>query len=149
MTSDVEFKYSRADVDSSSQVLPSFPCFTFITICCKACLGTITHSLTMKEPASISRNRQCRIPDTLQAVFLASNRGKEVHQSPPDQSAAKVFQRNWIYQKKSNSAKNEKEGSKKNLWRFTRSKSFRNTDNQDKAVPVVVTAPSTSQVSFP
>jgi hypothetical protein len=106
----------------------------------------------MTETASINRNRQGRIPNTLQAVFLASNRGKEVNLPPPDQSAAKVFKRNWIFQKKSNSGKNDKEGTKKN-WFGLNSKRVEQTEKKDKAVRVVVTAPATeapdtSEVSF-
>jgi len=41
-----------------------------------------------------------RIPQTLQAVFLASNRGKDVHKPPPDRVAFKVFLRNWVFHKK-------------------------------------------------
>lgn len=41
-----------------------------------------------------------RIPQTLQAVFLASNRGKDVHKPPPDRVAFKLFLRNWVFHKK-------------------------------------------------
>ena len=40
--------------------------------------------------------RRERIPRTLQGVFLASNRGKDVHQPPPQQVASKVFFKNWL-----------------------------------------------------
>ncbi len=49
-------------------------------------------------------SRQSRIPFTLQAVFLASNRGNEVHKPPPEKVASKVFFRNWLFQRQSNSA---------------------------------------------
>jgi hypothetical protein len=39
-----------------------------------------------------------RIPLGLQAVFLASNRGKEVHMPPPEKAASKTFTRNWLFQ---------------------------------------------------
>jgi hypothetical protein len=42
-----------------------------------------------------------RIPASLQAVFLASNRGKEVHKPPPGQVCSKVFFTNWYMQRKS------------------------------------------------
>jgi hypothetical protein len=37
-----------------------------------------------------------RIPKSLQAVFLSSNRGNDVHQPPPKQVASKIFLRRWI-----------------------------------------------------
>ena len=40
--------------------------------------------------------RRERIPRTLQGVFLASNRGKDVHQPPPQQVASKTFFKNWL-----------------------------------------------------
>ncbi|GAX24216.1 hypothetical protein FisN_4Lu592 [Fistulifera solaris] len=49
------------------------------------------------------QNKQGRIPLALQAVFLASNRGKEVHKPPPEKAANKVFFRNWLFQKASTS----------------------------------------------
>ena len=49
------------------------------------------------------QRKQGRIPVALQAVFLASNRGKEVHKPPPEKAANKVFFRNWFFQKASNS----------------------------------------------
>lgn len=54
----------------------------------------------MNTPPS---SRQSRIPFTLQAVFLASNRGNEVHKPPPERVASKVFFRNWLFQRQSNS----------------------------------------------
>ena len=38
-----------------------------------------------------------RIPQTLQAVFLASNRGNDVHKPPPDSAASRVYFRNWLF----------------------------------------------------
>jgi hypothetical protein len=40
--------------------------------------------------------RKDRIPRTLQGVFLASNRGKEVFVPPPNSAANKTFFRNWF-----------------------------------------------------
>jgi hypothetical protein len=40
--------------------------------------------------------REGRIPRTLQGVFLASNRGKEVYVPPPNYAANKTFFRNWF-----------------------------------------------------
>ena len=39
-----------------------------------------------------------RIPLALQAVFLASNRGKDVVKPPPSKMAHKTFFRSWIFQ---------------------------------------------------
>ena len=36
--------------------------------------------------------------NTLQAVFLASNRGKDVYKPPPERVAYKTFFRNWFFQ---------------------------------------------------
>lgn len=44
-----------------------------------------------KQQESIHGNGS-RIPKTLQAVFLASNRGRDVHKPPPEHVANKVFQ---------------------------------------------------------
>mmetsp|Transcript_7906 Transcript_7906/g.15323 ORF Transcript_7906/g.15323 Transcript_7906/m.15323 type:complete len:403 (-) Transcript_7906:58-1266(-) len=46
-----------------------------------------------------------RIPEALQQVFLASNRGKEVHKPPPGGLAVKVYKRTWFWQKKSSYTK--------------------------------------------
>lgn len=48
----------------------------------------------MEDSAACSSPREERIPVALQAVFLASNRGKEVHQPPPGCVASQVFPRN-------------------------------------------------------
>jgi hypothetical protein len=44
-----------------------------------------------------SRSRQGRIPATLQAVFLASNRGKDVNKPPPAKVASKIYLRGWLF----------------------------------------------------
>ena len=44
-----------------------------------------------------------RIPEALQQVFLASNRGKEVNKPPPGGIALKVYRRQWFWQKKKSS----------------------------------------------
>jgi hypothetical protein len=51
--------------------------------------------------------RQSRIPPTLQAVFLASNRGKTVEGPPPEQVANRTFFRNWFLQKQTKSSKKD------------------------------------------
>ncbi|GKY93003.1 hypothetical protein MPSEU_000268800 [Mayamaea pseudoterrestris] len=48
-----------------------------------------------------------RIPASLQAVFLTSNRGEEVHKPPPDQSAFKVFTRRFIRKRSGGKSVNE------------------------------------------
>jgi hypothetical protein len=58
----------------------------------------------MSKPQT-ARPRQSRIPFTLQAVFLASNRGKDVHKPPPENDGSKVFFCNWFFQRKSDSKK--------------------------------------------
>jgi hypothetical protein len=58
---------------------------------------------------SNNRSRQGRIPATLQAVFLASNRGKDVNKPPPEKAASKVYFRNWLFQRQAGSK--EKRGS--------------------------------------
>ena len=55
-----------------------------------------------------SRSRQGRIPATLQAVFLASNRGKNVDKPPPAKVASKVFIRNWLFQRQTATKENDK-----------------------------------------
>jgi hypothetical protein len=50
-----------------------------------------------------NRARQGRIPATLQAVFLASNRGREVNKPPPEKAASKVYFRNWLFQRQAGS----------------------------------------------
>ena len=54
-----------------------------------------------------------RIPLSLQAVFLASNRGREVQKPPPEKIAHKTYFRGWNFQglgkkRKSKGTKNEK-----------------------------------------
>jgi hypothetical protein len=53
-----------------------------------------------------------RIPVSLQQVFLASNRGKEVLRPPPGGVAGKVFKRTWFWQKKSTSITKDHDVSK-------------------------------------
>ena len=58
----------------------------------------------------MSTQRQSRIPTSLQAVFLTSNRGMEVSQPPPERVAFKVFFRNWRFQSKTLSDSGNKGG---------------------------------------
>jgi hypothetical protein len=50
-----------------------------------------------------NNSRQVRIPATLQAVFLASNRGTEVNKPPPASAGSKVFFHNWLFQRQAES----------------------------------------------
>jgi hypothetical protein len=63
----------------------------------------------MNATEDSNRSRQGRIPATLQAVFLASNRGKEVNKPPPAAVASKVFFSNWLFQRQTG-ARKEKAG---------------------------------------
>ena len=49
-----------------------------------------------------------RIPATLQAVFLTSNRGKDVSAPPPQRVAFKTFFRGWLGSSESKNVKNAK-----------------------------------------
>jgi hypothetical protein len=40
---------------------------------------------------------QGRIPQALQAVFVASNGGNDVHKPPPEGVASRVYMRNWVH----------------------------------------------------
>ena len=67
--------------------------------------------ITLQRPESLNESLKAntmatsvkgpRIPEALQQVFLASNRGKEVHKPPPGGLAVKVYKRTWFWQKKS------------------------------------------------
>lgn len=61
---------------------------------------SIVQTNIMTRTDNAPQSRQSRIPATLQAVFLASNRGKEVNKPPPAQVGNKVFFRNWFLQRK-------------------------------------------------
>lgn len=73
-----------------------------------ACSHTSGGNIIMKcsdngKTMSANGASSSRIPTTLQAVFLASNRGNEVHKPPPDSAANKVYFRNWLFQGRNNS----------------------------------------------
>jgi hypothetical protein len=91
-----------------------------------------------------------RIPTSLQAVFLASNRGNEVHVAPPRKAAFRVFVRNilpWnsndnaandVYPQKNNTTKSSSASKKKNKsspWSLTGSKQSK---NKSKAKSVAI-----------
>jgi hypothetical protein len=82
---------------------------------------------TMNATQDNNRSRQGRIPATLQAVFLASNRGKEVNKPPPAAVASKVFFRNWLFQRQTGATK-EKAG----LFSVKKNKKSKRSKNQLK-----------------
>ena len=49
-----------------------------------------------------------RIPLALQAIFLTSNRGKDVNTPPPQKVAFKTFFRGWLGSSESKNVKNAK-----------------------------------------
>lgn len=65
------------------------------------------------SPSTASATTSPRIPLGLQAVFIASNRGEEVHKAPPEKQANKTYIRSWIFgggrSKKRNSSKSNTE----------------------------------------
>lgn len=84
-----------------------------------------------------------RIPEALQQVFLASNRGKEIHKPPPGNVAVKVFKRTWFWQKKSSITRTtidtvssaavvNKKGSKSESRRTDKSKKSKGDKDKDK-----------------
>lgn len=78
------------------------------------------HSPGVVSPGNIINNKHkptSRIPNTLQAVFLASNRGREVHKPPPERVAYKEYFRNlWGSApfSRNGSQNNSRFGSKRN-----------------------------------
>lgn len=61
--------------------------------------GIATVAGTSTSSTAPTRSR-ARIPSTLQAVFLAANRGNNVNKPPPEKVASKTFFRNWFFQRK-------------------------------------------------
>lgn len=54
---------------------------------------------------TMPRHEECfnqRIPTSLQAVFLASNRGNSVHKPPPGKAASTTFRRSWMLPRRGN-----------------------------------------------
>jgi hypothetical protein len=68
------------------------------------------------------RSRQGRIPATLQAVFLASNRGRDVNKPPPAKVASKVFFRNWLFQRQAGSKEEKGIGKKQKVKKLKKRK---------------------------
>jgi ankyrin repeat protein len=64
----------------------------------------------MAGPSANGRSHLGRIPATLQAVFLSSNRGNDVHKPPPEKVAFKVFFRSWIFPRKAEESKKKRTG---------------------------------------
>jgi hypothetical protein len=48
--------------------------------------------------APMQRPEESRIPLALQAVFIASNRGKDVKRPPPEKLLSKTYMKGWIFQ---------------------------------------------------
>ena len=77
-------------------------------------------SPSVVSPGTTNKNKHkptSRIPSTLQAVFLASNRGREVHKPPPEKVAYKEYFRNlWgsVSTSRNGSQSNSRFGSKRN-----------------------------------
>ena len=53
--------------------------------------------MTGEVPGSRGQGSGSRIPLALQAVFIASNRGKNVDKPPPERAAHKTYFRNWMF----------------------------------------------------
>jgi hypothetical protein len=84
-------------------------------------------------------SRQGRIPATLQAVFLASNRGRDVNKPPPAKVASKVFFRNWLFQRQAGSKEKRGSlfaGSNNNNKRDKKPKITTKKDAAPKVVPI-------------
>jgi hypothetical protein len=64
-------------------------------------------TMNVQEYDAYHNSLQARVPATLQAVFLASNRGKEVSKPPPASVASKVFFHNWLIQRQTESKKRD------------------------------------------
>jgi hypothetical protein len=50
-----------------------------------------------------NHSRQGRIPATLQAICIASNRVRDVNKPSPAKVASKVYFRNWLFQRQAGS----------------------------------------------
>jgi hypothetical protein len=66
----------------------------------------------MENQSQAVPRQSSRIPSTLQAVFLASNRGKDVNAPPPQRVAFKTFFRGWLGRSDSKNKKQQKGGGK-------------------------------------
>jgi hypothetical protein len=86
-------------------------------------------------PRHNDRSRQVRIPATLQAVFLASNRGRDVDKPPPAKAASKVFFSNWLFQRQAEpkDAPSLKKKKVKKLMKKTKQESPKGTALNPKA----------------
>jgi hypothetical protein len=60
--------------------------------------------------------RAQRTPSTLQNVFLASNRGNDIHKPPPEKVASKTFfSHNWFFSQKKSSMQTHKVSSNRRV----------------------------------
>lgn len=75
-------------------------------------------------------SRATRVPVALQAVFLASNRGKEVNKPPPNQVANKVYKRTWFGLRRSSSINSNDSPKRKPRAFFLSSRSSIKTEDE-------------------
>ena len=89
-----------------------------------------------------------RIPLALQAVFLASNRGKNVDKPPPEKAAHRTYFRNWMFKglgkkKKEKSSIRSRENKPPAVVQF-------GADENDKDAPELIsTRPEKTQRAAP
>jgi hypothetical protein len=88
--------------------------------------------------ATIMTNQNCRVPIALQEVFLASNRGQEVHTPPPGNIAMRVFKS--IFQRGRTS---NRTNSYKRSFRFTVKKNHSN-EGKERTITTSVRSNNTN-----
>jgi myo-inositol-1-phosphate synthase len=84
-------------------------------------------------------HQEGRIPATLQAVFLASNRGREVNKPPPGKAGSKVFFHNWLFQREAESKERDT-----HLLRKRKVKDVKKKTKQESPRGVALNAPKTN-----
>ena len=84
-------------------------CF-FVATCLQNLIFEFSCVITLKTIMATTTADEPRIPLELQSIFLASNRGEEVHKPP--KSAFRVFARRWIPRSPLRGRKNKKRLSK-------------------------------------
>ena len=87
-------------------------------------------------------NRAARIPTTLQSVFLASNRGNEVHKPPPENVAFKVFFRNWFFQRGGNKSTDDEAKPKRGFFQGRRGKNVKKENKDRNVMPQAPVTPA-------
>lgn len=76
-----------------------------------------------------------RIPKTLQAVFLASNRGKEIDKPPPKQVAFKTFFRSFMGKGSKKSKETKEKDEQAIASSYQKGKSSSKSKKSDKSKP--------------